>query len=46
MLDESRDSVAKALQHGDDQPPPQNVELVKKHLAQFEQSWGMKPQGK
>jgi hypothetical protein len=46
MLDESRDSVAKALQRGDDQPPPQNVELVKKHLAEFEQSWGMKPQTK
>ena len=46
MLDESRDSVAKALQGGADQPPPQNVELLKKHLAEFEQSWGMKPQGK
>jgi hypothetical protein len=46
MLDESRDSVARAIPHGEDQPPPQNFELVQKHRAQFEQLWGIKPRGK
>jgi hypothetical protein len=45
MLDESRDSMAKALQPTDP-APPKNVELVKRHRAEFEQSWGMKPQSK
>ena len=46
LLDESGGSMLKAFQQQDgDKAPPKNVELIKKHRAEFEQTWGMKKDG-
>lgn len=43
LLDESGGAVLKAFQQQDgDKAQPKNVELIKKHRAEFEQMWGMK----
>ena len=45
LLDESGQTFAKQMQEqrAKNPIPPQNIELLKKHQAEFENIWGVKP---